>query len=85
MSTAEIKAAWGNPTAIAPGDVAGIDEVWAYHDPNTAHGNAVWMLRFADGSLHKVEKLIGMARTSSNQTTDEYTSEQSAAETIAKP
>ena len=61
MSKEEIEAAWGSPTAIAPGDVRGVDEVWAYHDPDETHGNNVWMLAFKSGSLQKVEKLTGMA------------------------
>ena len=41
MSREEIEAAWGSPTAIPPGNVRGVDEVWAYHDPDETHGKAV--------------------------------------------
>ena len=85
MSADEIRAAWGRPTAIAPGDVAGTDEVWAYHDPDTSHGNAVWMLRFSDGTLHKVEKLVGMAMVGGNSTEDEHAGEKPAAAQSDKP
>lgn len=75
MSTDEIRAAWGRPTAVAPGDAPGIDEVWAYHDPVRSHGDAVYMLRFADGRLHKVEKLVGMAMAGSNSDDPEHLGE----------
>jgi len=85
MSREEIQASWGRPAAIAPGDVAGIDEVWAYHDPDTAHGNTVYMLRFADGSLHKVEKLVGMAMAGNKSQDGEHLGEQETAEQTDKP
>ena len=60
MNPEEIRAAWGLPSAIAPGEAPGIEEVWAYHDPDQSHGNTVWMLSFSQGSLKNVEKLVGM-------------------------
>ena len=60
MTRDEIHAAWGSPTAIAPGDQPGIEEVWAYHDPDQSHGDTVWMLRFSSGTLQNVEKMVGM-------------------------
>ena len=84
MSSEEIEAAWGSPSAIAPGDVAGVDEVWAYHDPDTTHGNTVWMLRFADGSLHEVDKLVGMAMAGGKGSSGEHLGEQPATEQADK-
>jgi hypothetical protein len=75
MSAEEIRAAWGSPTAVAPGDHPGIDEVWAYHDPDLSHGNSVWMLRFSSGKLRKVEKLCGMALAGSRLEDEEHLGE----------
>ena len=85
MSSEEIAAAWGRPTAIAPGDIAGIDEVWAYHDPDKTHGNAVWMLRFSQGSLAKVEKLVGLAMAGGKAASEEHLGEQPIAAQTDKP
>jgi len=86
MSSDEIRAAWGRPTAVAPGDMPGIDEVWAYHDPDSSHGNAVWMLHFSSGTLNKVNKITGlmMAGTSDEEST-EHLGEESERDQSEKP
>ena len=85
MSKEEIEAAWGSPTAIAPGNVRGVDEVWAYHDPDETHGNNVWMLAFKSGSLQKVEKLCGMAMAGGKDSSGEHLGEQTTTEQTDKP
>lgn len=85
MSSEEIRAAWGSPTAVAPGDHPGIDEVWAYHDPDLSHGNSVWMLGFSDGTLKKVEKIIGMALAGSQSAEDGHLGEEPERAQTDKP
>lgn len=83
MTPDEINAAWGSPTAIAPGDMPGVEEVWAYHDPDQSHGNTVWMLSFSGGTLQSVEKLVGLTMAASGSDTGSHTGEQSTSD--AKP
>ncbi len=86
MTRDEIHAAWGSPSAIAPGDHPGIEEVWAYHDPDQSHGNTVWVLRFSGGTLQDVEKLVGLMMASGNSgNADNRTGEQSQTAQGAKP
>ena len=60
MSTEEVNASWGTPTAVIPGDRPGVSEVWAYQDPDDSHGNQMWLLRFSNNGLQNVEKVNGM-------------------------
>jgi hypothetical protein len=85
MTRDEINAAWGSPSAIAPGDLPDVEEVWAYHDPDQSHGNIVWLLRFSGGTLQNVEKLVGTMMAAGGAEATTHNGEQSQTGQGVKP